>query len=157
MSRAAKPLEQRMRETSTWRFTDAEQPGVHSVYRLIAKDGALLYIGCARDVEHRVYMHLQTYTMTDAWLIHQHYGSHTSEPYLSKSLARAAEIKAIATERPILNRQHNPTRWRRRDGVYVPADAETAAEMARLSRRPEPTPEGAAFMAELTAMFARTP
>ena len=141
MSRATKPLAQRSRESSAWRLADHEDPNPHSVYRLWAADGTLLYIGCASDVEHRVYMHRFTYTMVDAFLIQQHYDHHTSEVYPTKLEARAAEAAAIKAERPIFNRQHNPTRWRRRNGAYVPVDADTAALMERLSARPEVSPE----------------
>lgn len=153
MSRARKPLEERMRQSSTWRLADHEDPNPHYVYRLFAADGTLLYIGCASDVEARVYMHRATYTMVDAFLIHRHLDRYTSEEYPDKLAARAAERKAIAAERPILNRQHNP-RWRRRDGQYVPADEDTRAEYARLNKRPEPSPEMRAIFDQMFGSVA---
>lgn len=125
--------------------------GPHSIYRIFAADGTLLYIGCAYDIEHRIYMHRWTSTMVDAHLIQRHYDHHTSVAIGTLVQARAAEREAILTERPILNRQHNPTRWRRVSGQYVPVDADTLETYERLSARPEPDPEFAAFF---ESMFA---
>lgn len=157
MARRTRPWQEVSRETTAWRFTDAENKHPHYVYRLFGKDGALLYIGCAADVEHRVYMHLQTYTMVDAFLIHRHYDRHTSEAHPTKLAARQAEAKAIRTERPLLNRQHNPTRWRRIDGVWTPVDKETADAMNALSKPPEPNPETVAFLDALSRRVFATP
>lgn len=121
----------------------------HSVYRIFSKAGALLYIGCTEDVESRIYMHRATYTMTDAFLIQRHYGHHTSEVVGSLDKARAAERAAIEAERPMLNRQHNPTRWRRVQGRYLPVDAETVEALGRLHERPAPSPEIGEALARL--------
>ena len=43
---------------------------------------------------------------------------HTSEQFPSKAAAHAAEIHAIKTEMPLLNRQHNPGRFKRVHGTY---------------------------------------
>jgi predicted GIY-YIG superfamily endonuclease len=92
----------------------------HFVYRIFDEAGALLYIGCARDVDSRVEMHRST-TQTYGWTrLRFHYGHHTSEPYPTKAAARVAERAAIAAEAPLLNRQHNPKRWRRVAGQYEP-------------------------------------
>lgn len=122
----------------------------HSIYRIFDASGRLLYIGCAEDVQARIYMHRATYTMVDAFLIHRHYDRHTSEVVGPLSDARAAERAAIETERPILNRQHNPTRWRKVAGEYVPVDAETV-EALRDLHHIEPNPE----LVEWFASFKR--
>lgn len=130
--------------------------GPHSIYRIFAADGTLLYIGCAYDIEHRIYMHRWTSTMVDAHLIQRHYDHHTSVAIGTLVQARAAEREAILTERPLLNRQHNPTRWRRVDGQYVPVDAETVAAHGQLSVQREPDPEFAAFFDSLVASWKAT-
>ena len=125
------------------------------VYRIFDASDRLLYIGCTSCVETRIYMHRATYTLVDAFLIHRHYDHHTSE-LIGKSLAeaRAAERAAIKEERPVLNRQHNPTRWRKVDGQYHPVDAETLEAHQALSARPEPNPE---FKAFLDGLFRKEP
>ena len=118
----------------------------HSVYRIFGKAGELLYVGCTKDVQTRIYMHLSTHVMTDAYLIHRHYDHHTSEAIGTLAEARAAERAAIKAERPILNRQHNATRWVRRNGEYVPVDQETVDSFNALTVRPAPDPEFADFL-----------
>ena len=128
------------------------------VYRIFDASDRLLYIGCTECVETRIYMHRATYTMVDAFLIHRHYDHHTSE-LIGTSLAeaRAAERKAIKEERPLLNRQHNPTRWRRIDGVYTPVDMETLDAHKALCARPEPDPRFVNLFADVMAGWGVTP
>lgn len=92
----------------------------HHVYRLFSEDGALLYIGCARSVQDRIYMHLNTCTLAGWDVIRSRYHHHTSEMFPTKAAARAAERQAITDEAPLVNRQHNPKRWRRVADRYVP-------------------------------------
>lgn len=126
----------------------AERP--HFVYRIYSADDVLLYIGCAYDVEQRIYMHKATYTMVDAFLIHRHYQRHTSEQHPTLRAARAAERAAITAEAPLLNRQHNPKRWRRVDGQYLPVDEATLNEHAKLCA---PPPVNHEFVAFLNGLF----
>lgn len=99
---------------------DAEVQYTHYLYRLFAADGTLLYIGVTEDVAHRVYMHRQT-TVCTGWLtIWTRYDHHTSEAYPTKLAAREAERAAIFAEAPLVNRQHNPKRWRRTRTGWVP-------------------------------------
>ena len=133
---------------------DDEYARRYYVYRIFDAADRLLYVGCTECVETRIYMHRSTYTMVDASLIHRHYDHHTSE-LIGTSLAeaRAAERKAIKDERPILNRQHNPTRWRRVDGVYVPVDMETLDAHKALCTLPAPDPRFANFFDDLMSRW----
>lgn len=84
---------------------DADDPRENFVYRLYNDDGDLLYIGCTDDVESRLMLH--------------HVGGYSrvvSQAYPTRVLARAAERAAIATEAPLLNKQHNPSRFKGRKG-----------------------------------------
>lgn len=86
-----------------WR--DDEDQREHSVYRLYNDSGDLLYIGCARDVEQRLMLHhVFGYTLC------------AIEEYPNKASARAAERAAIKAEAPLLNKQHNPQRFKGRKG-----------------------------------------
>lgn len=123
----------------------------HYVYRLFDKSDRLLYIGCARDVEERIYMHRATFTMACSWEIHLNYHHHTSEPYPDLAAAREAERHAITTEAPLLNRQHNPTRWRRISGAWTPV-GDTATEIRETTEanRPPVDPELVAMLSRAT-------
>lgn len=114
-----------------FRHCDDETGVATSVYRIFDHRDRLLYVGVAQDVEHRIYMHMATYTTPGWLLIHKGNARHESVEYPSRKAARAAEAKAIAAEKPWLNRQHNPSRWRRVAGQYQPVDAEAWAELER--------------------------
>ena len=131
---------------------DDWEPKYH-VYRIFDASDRLLYVGCTQDVTTRIYMHRSTWTMVDAFLIHRHYHRHTSVEIGPLADARAAERKAIKDERPLLNRQHNPTRWRRLDGQYVPVDAETVEALEELHKPPPANPELVAFFDEMAERF----
>lgn len=94
---------------------DAELNRPHSVYRCYAADGSLLYVGCAADVEGRMFHHLH---LCNAWkqpngTLRRHMARYDETRYPTKAEARAAERRAITTERPLLNKQHNPARFQR--------------------------------------------
>lgn len=122
MSRRVADYETRLLTSKTFRQTDAEDEAPHYLYRLFTADGQLLYIGVAFNVEQRVYMHRATRVCSGWDVIWREYDHHTSERYATKSEARAAERAAITREAPLLNRQHNPKRWRRVHGQYLPVD-----------------------------------
>jgi predicted GIY-YIG superfamily endonuclease len=94
---------------------DADVYGVHYLYRCFDADDQLLYIGCARDVEGRMYHHTQLCNIGKQpnGTLRRHMARWTSEAYPNKLAARAAERAAIRDEAPLLNKQHNPTRFRR--------------------------------------------
>lgn len=112
------------------RLLDAEKPWPHSVYRLFDADHNLLYIGVTEDVEHRVYMHLQTTTCREWQAIWSRYDHHDSIEYPDLAAAREAERRTIFEQAPILNRQHNPKRWHRVAGRYLPANHQQATDAA---------------------------
>lgn len=119
----------RVANPKTFRLTDLEDDRACSVYRIYSADDDLLYVGCASDVEHRIYMHMQTNVTSDAYYIQRGYARHTSQAYANRIEARAAERKAIATERPWFNRQHNPARWRRTAAGWEPTDPSARAAL----------------------------
>ena len=91
----------------------------HYVYRIFDADDALLYVGCAEDVETRLSFHCAFSSQSPtSWEIAERMARHTSQEFPSKSTAHAEEIRAIKTEAPLLNRQHNITRFKREFGVY---------------------------------------
>lgn len=104
---------------------DAENPGAHYVYRCYAADDTLLYVGCARDVEDRVWhhTHLCNVAKYPNGMLRRHMVRHTATAYPSRLDARAAERAAIQDEAPLFNKQHNPTRWRKgKGGGFSPVD-----------------------------------
>lgn len=92
----------------------------HYVYRIYDVAGQLLYIGSARSVEDRIYMHRSTMTLPCWADVRFRYGHHTSEEFPTLAAAREGERQAITAEAPLHNRQHNPKRFRRVAGAYVP-------------------------------------
>lgn len=82
-------------------FTDAEDTRTHYVYRLFGHDGVLHYIGCTYDLVARMEFHHVRLG-----------GTMTTEEYPNRAEARAAERAAITAEAPLLNKQHNPTRFK---------------------------------------------
>jgi len=92
----------------------------HYVYRIFDATDRLLYVGCTEDVQTRLFFHTSISTPSEAsWEIARSMARHTSEQFPSKAAAHAAEIHAIKTEMPLLNRQHNPGRFKRVLGKYV--------------------------------------
>lgn len=84
----------------------AERP--HFVYRIFDADDALIYIGCARDVESRLTLHCARSSQSPrSWAIRRRMVRHTVEEFPTKAAARAAEAEAIRSERPELNVLHN--------------------------------------------------
>ncbi len=114
------------------RLTDDEDTTPHYLYRLYAKDGTLLYIGCTGDVQGRIYYHLSMCHIGNGITHALYFGlDHWTEwRYPTKAEARAAERAAIAAEAPLLNKAHNkgryttlPSGWGRDDHNGVPASA----------------------------------
>lgn len=94
---------------------DAELNRPHYVYRCFDSEGTLLYVGVAVSVEDRMFHHTH---LCNSWkqpngTIRRHMVRWTSEQYATKLAARDAERRAITTEAPLLNRQHNPKRFRK--------------------------------------------
>lgn len=105
---------------SPHRPRDRDLPYPHDVYRIFDRDGQLLYVGCARFADARIYMHVAAWHAS--WPSMQMFGcmaTYTVETYPTKEAARAAERAAIALEMPLYNRQHNPKRWKRIGGEWV--------------------------------------
>jgi len=90
------------------------------VYRVFDVEGALLYIGSTSDFGARKAVHLATHATPIAFTIQTCVTRWETTDYPDMAAAKAAEIAAIRNEAPYLNRQHNPTRWAKRDGGWVP-------------------------------------
>jgi hypothetical protein len=93
---------------------DATLAVPHYVYRCYA-DATLLYVGVARDVEARMFHHLHPCNIGKQpnGSLRRHMTHHEAVRYETKVEARAAERAAITAEGPLLNRQHNPSRFRK--------------------------------------------
>lgn len=118
---------------------DAALERPHSVYRCYAGD-VLLYVGVTADVAGRMFHHLHPCNRGKQpnGSLRRHMTHHESVEYGTKVEARAAERVAIATEAPLLNRQHNVKRFRKAaGGTYValePVHAITAAAFPEMPR-----------------------
>lgn len=111
-----------MRAALSGHLRDADKTRTHYVYRCFDAEGQLLYIGCAEDVDQRLYhlTHVCNYGKQPNRALHHMLATTTSEPFADKLTARIAERAAIATEAPLLNKQHNLSRFRRLPaGRYV--------------------------------------
>lgn len=99
----------------TSRQRDADDLHVHFLYRCYDAGGDLLYIGVAHDVEARMFhhTHLCNISKQPNGTLRGHMVHHTAERFATKLEARAAERAAITAEAPLLNRQHNPRRFRK--------------------------------------------
>ena len=115
------------------------QPG-WSLYRLLDAEDRLLYIGCSSEPHVRMYYHESASSpMLDADVIQRH----ATRCYVTfgstvRRQALAMEAAAITAERPLLNRQHNYTRWQQVGRQFVPVDEETRRTV-ELLRGSEPT------------------
>lgn len=90
---------------------DTDDPWPHVVYRCYDADDVLLYVGCTRDLDYR--MSLQpAILMRRVELV-------TTEDFPNRAAARAAERAAITAEAPLLNKQHNPTRFAKRGPKWI--------------------------------------
>jgi predicted GIY-YIG superfamily endonuclease len=76
----------------------------HFVYRLFNSDDELIYVGCASDVEERLNSGLHPYAGLKRRVV--------VEEHPDKATARAAERAAIKDEAPLLNKHHNPKRFK---------------------------------------------
>lgn len=99
---------------------DALDVRPHFVYTCWDYDGEPLYIGCARNVEERIRMHMQPSTQSQASLLLQaEMAEYEWTAYPTKAEARAAERQLIADLMPLLNKQHNPRYTKSHDMRYV--------------------------------------
>lgn len=91
--------------------TRQERP--HYVYRLYDRQSRLLYIGCAEDVEDRLYHHLSLCNLGNgvAEGLHFRLSHYTTWRYPTRWEARRAEADAIGAEAPLLNKIHNKGRY----------------------------------------------
>lgn len=96
-------------------MTDAQDTRRQWVYRCFDYDGHLLYIGCTAVPDLRFLIHGRFITGGTANV--------TYTEYPNRLEARAAERFAIRTEAPLLNKQHNPTRFRKDEASrWVPVE-----------------------------------
>jgi hypothetical protein len=91
---------------------DAAANWPHHVYRCYDGAGTLLYIGCTDDVEGRMYHMTAVCNMGKQpnGYLRRRVGP---GEFSTRLAARAAERAAIEAEAPLLNRQHNPKRFRK--------------------------------------------
>ncbi len=89
------------------------------VYRIFDYEGSLLYIGSTEDFGARKAVHLANHSTPIAFPIQLCAHRWDTTEYPSIAAAKAAEKAAITAEAPYLNRQHNPTRWKRIGGEWV--------------------------------------
>lgn len=112
----------------------------HYVYRCYAGD-VLLYVGVAQDVPSRMFHHLHPCNVGKQpnGSLQRHMTHHEAECFGTKVEARSAERAAIASEAPLLNKQHNPKRFRKAgQATYAaiePVHPITAAAFPELPRR----------------------
>lgn len=110
----------------------------HYVYRCYAADNTLLYVGVAQDVESRLFHHLHSCNRGKQpnGTLRVHMARHEADLYPTKLAARQAERSSIAALAPLLNRQHNPTRFRKVNtatyGLVEPVHPLTAAAFPTL-------------------------
>jgi hypothetical protein len=107
---------------------DAEDMRTHEVYRIYDAAGQLLYIGCSMDAEGRIRTwHMNPRCAPMSVQLQGRIHHRTIERYPNKAEARQAEREAITAEAPLLNKQHNPKRWSKRDAK--PVEPVTLEEM----------------------------
>src|SRR5690348_9241882 len=92
------------------------QPVVYRVYDI---NGVLLYIGSTREITARQAIHMADHASAIAFPMQMCAARWETTEYPTYEAAQAAEVEAIKAEAPYLNRQHNPTRWRRVKGQWV--------------------------------------
>src|SRR5690349_9262135 len=90
------------------------------VYRVYDRAGTLLYIGSTSEIGQRKAIHMSDRSSAIAWPMQRCAARWDLTPYPDMESAKAAEREAIKTEAPHLNRQHNPTRWKRIAGTWTP-------------------------------------
>lgn len=89
------------------------------VYRVYDRNGALLYIGSTRDLDARKSIHMADHKSPIAFAMQMCAARWDATEHPTYAAAKSAEVAAIKAESPFLNRQHNPTRWRRVNGEWV--------------------------------------
>jgi predicted GIY-YIG superfamily endonuclease len=90
------------------------------VYRVYDVAGELLYIGSTSEINQRKAIHMADRSSAIAFPMQMCAYRWDLTEYPDMESARAAEREAIKAEAPYLNRQHNPTRWRRVAGKWEP-------------------------------------
>ncbi len=108
---------------------DTDDPHPHVVYRCYDADNVLLYVGCTRDLDYR--MSLQPLILIRRLALV------TTEDFPNRVEARAAERAAITAEAPLLNKQHNPTRFAKHGPKWVAVEP-VHPLCAELIRQSEP-------------------
>lgn len=89
------------------------------VYRVYDRNGALLYIGSTREINARKAIHMADHASQIALPMQMCADRWDTTEYPTYEEAKAAEVAAIKSEAPYLNRQHNLTRWHRVAGSWV--------------------------------------
>ena len=109
-----------------------DYPSCWSLYRIYDADDVLLYIGVTKDVQTRIEFHLARSTRQEAsWAIRRRMARHTVQALRGGPIeALAAEREAIKAEAPLLNKVHNPQRFRRVGGRYLPVCVAAPSERA---------------------------
>lgn len=93
----------------------------HVVYRVFDARNRLLYVGCTIEINQRRNIHLcwGNNNSETSRLLSLYGDRWETEEHPDLATARAAERKAIHDEAPLLNKQHNPKRYKRVGGKYV--------------------------------------
>jgi predicted GIY-YIG superfamily endonuclease len=96
------------------------------VYRIYDKDGVLLYIGSTVDLCQRIRGHFGSrWSCSENAALRERFDTVFGEPFPTLAEARAAEKQAIREEGPLLNKEHNPKRWRKVPrNQWVPVESE---------------------------------
>lgn len=101
---------------------DALDERAHYVYRCYTATDELLYVGCAINVADRMWHHLHACNIGKQpnSSLRRHHARVEFDQYPNRAEAREAERQTIRDLGPLLNRQHNPKRFRKvRGGAYV--------------------------------------
>ena len=117
----------------------------HYVYRVYDGQDRLLYIGCTVEVGARMAVHRSFGNKSEASFVIGLIGDRVeSVQYPNRAAAREAEREAIKAEAPLLNREHNPTRWVKTSEGWVQLSGPTVADLL-----PKPDPEFQSLVAGL--------
>jgi len=94
---------------------DVELDRPHYVYRCYSESGDLLYIGVAADLGSRMFHHLHPCNRGKQpnGTLRRLMTDYSAERFETKVAARVAEREAIRLGAPLLNKQHNPLRFRK--------------------------------------------
>lgn len=109
---------------------DADDRRPHQVYRCYDDANQLVYVGCTGDLDYRMSL-AHPLVARETVLVE-------TEDFPNRSTARVAERAAIEAEAPLLNKQHNPTRFTGRAGGGFVAVDPIHPLTAELVRHDEP-------------------